>query len=89
MLQNQIVEAQSFTQNIRGVVFDAASGTPVPFATVYVEDQPTQGAAADTAGRFVIKNVTVGRHTVIVQTIGYEPLIMKELMVSSAKETYI
>ncbi|MBO7477356.1 MAG: carboxypeptidase-like regulatory domain-containing protein, partial [Salinivirgaceae bacterium] len=89
MLQNQVVEAQSFTQNIRGVVFDAASGMPVPFATVYVEDQPTQGAAADTAGRFVIKNVTVGRHTVIVQTIGYEPLIMKELMVSSAKETYV
>ena len=89
LLQNQLVEAQSFTQNIRGLVFDAASGGPVPFATVFLDDQPTQGTAADADGRFVIKNVPVGRHTVVAQAVGYEPLIMKELMVSSAKETYV
>ncbi len=89
LLQNQMVEAQSFTQNIRGLVFDAASGGPVPFATVFLDDQPTQGTAADADGRFVIKNVPVGRHTVVAQAVGYEPLIMKELMVSSAKETYV
>lgn len=89
IIHNQVINAQQFSQSIRGNIFDAASGEAIPFATIYLEDQPTLGTAADSAGHFVIKNVAVGRHTIIVHAIGYEPLIIKELMISSGKENYI
>ena len=36
--------AQQLTQNIRGIVTDKASGTPIAYATIQVEDAPDRGA---------------------------------------------
>lgn len=77
------------TQTIRGVITDAASGETIPFATVTLVDNPEKGVVTDNDGQFIINNVSVGRHTIKASYMGYEPAIIKEIMVSSAKETYL
>lgn len=83
------VFSQNLTQNIRGIVTDKASGTPIAYATIQVEDAPDRGAVTDNLGNFTLKNIPIGRHTVKATFIGYETSIIKELLVSSAKEAYL
>jgi len=78
------------TQTIRGTVVDDASNTPVAFATVGVlQTDPFLGATTDTSGNFTISNVPVGRYDIQVKFIGYEPAIIREITVISAKQTYL
>lgn len=77
------------TQAIRGVITDAASGKSIPFAAVSLAENPEKGAMTDDDGNFQIDNVPIGRHTVKAMCLGYEPAIIKEIMVSSAKEVYL
>ena len=77
------------TQTIRGTITDAASGKPIPFAAVSLAENPEKGAMSDDDGNFRINNVPIGRHTVKASFLGYEPAIIKEIMVSSAKEVFV
>lgn len=81
--------AQTLTQNIRGNVIDAASCIPIPYANVYIAENSNLGTVTDTAGNFSLQGIPVGRHTLIISSIGYESAVFKELLVTSAKETYI
>ena len=73
-------------QTIRGHVCDVASGEPMIGVTITVENGITMGAVSDADGNFVINNVPVGRHSVRATYIGYEPVLLKEQLVSSGKE---
>ena len=61
-----IAEAQSITGNIR----DQATGNPIVGAQVSIEGQ-TLGAVSQADGRYLILNVPVGTHTLVVETLGY------------------
>ena len=74
------------TQTIRGVVTDKASGEPLPFITVNLLDMPNMGAVSDDDGKFSLTGVPVGRHDLQARYIGYEPVIIREIMLTSAKE---
>ena len=74
------------TQVVRGFVVDAASGYPVAYATVNLVDKPEIGSVTDSLGRFVIKNVPIGRHNIQASFVGYEPTIFREILVTSSKE---
>lgn len=82
-------QAQQVVQTIRGVVVDAVSGSPIEFATVMVEDLPGVGVVADSLGQFSLQRIPVGRHSVQCQFVGYEPAILKEILVSSARESFL
>ena len=77
---------QTAVQTIRGHVCDVASGEPMIGVTITVENGTTQATVSDTDGNFVINNVPVGRHAVRATFIGYEPVLLKEQLVSSGKE---
>ena len=77
---NQVV------QTIRGQVCDVASGEPMIGVTITVENGTTMATVSDVDGNFEIKNVPVGRHSVRASYIGYEPVLLKEQLVSSGKE---
>lgn len=76
-------------QTLRGVVNDRASGHPIPYATVRLTDMPDLGAVCDSLGRFTLPKVPVGRHSVESSFMGYEPAIIREILVTSAKEIYL
>ncbi len=81
---------QELHQNIRGTVTDRESMVPLPGATVIVEgSDPLIGTTTALDGTFCLHDVPVGRHTIAVSYIGYETIIIPEILVSSAKETIL
>ena len=82
--------SQPLTQTIRGTVIDNASNSPILFASVVIlNTNPLIGTTTDTAGNFKITNVPIGRYDIEVSSIGYEPSILREINVASAKETFL
>ena len=77
-------------QTIRGTVIDGASNTPIAFASVgLLETSPFLGTITDSAGNFTISDVPVGRYDLQVKYIGYEPAMVREVTVASAKQTFL
>ncbi|MDR1022807.1 MAG: TonB-dependent receptor [Prevotellaceae bacterium] len=75
---------------IRGVVIDAASGQPLPFASVVaLNASPAAGATTNEAGHFAISKLPVGRYDVQASLTGYAPATFREILVSSAKEAFV
>ncbi|MBU3661825.1 MAG: carboxypeptidase-like regulatory domain-containing protein, partial [Bacteroidetes bacterium] len=64
------------TQTIRGSIVDQESKQPLIGATVVVVGLEAKGAASDANGEFKIEKVPVGRRTLKVSYIGYEPLVV-------------
>ena len=81
-----VAQTDEATQTIRGQVCDVASGEPMIGVTITVENGSTMATVSDLDGNFEIKNVPVGRHSVRASYIGYEPVLLKEQLVSSGKE---
>lgn len=74
------------TQIIRGQVLDVASSEPIIGATIMVDNNTSYGTITDVDGNFVIEQVPVGRHTITASYVGYEPVVMKEQLLSTGKE---
>ncbi len=82
--------SQTPVQVVRGKVIDAGAKTGLPGANVVIPGtDPLLGAIANATGEFRIANVPVGRHSVKITFMGYKPVILPEIMVSSGKETVI
>lgn len=77
------------SQTIRGVVVDHASRHPIPYAAVQLLDNLAVGVIADSLGRFSLQRIPVGRHSIQATTVGYEPAVVREVLVTSAKEVYL
>ena len=87
ILLAQTLFGQNFTQNIRGSVVDKESQMPLIGAEVAVlSTSPMLGTATDLDGQFRLENLPVGRHTVQVTYLGYEPLVLPNLLLTSGKE---
>ena len=85
-----VLNAQQLTQNIRGKVIDEVTGSPLPGATVVLADSnPIIGTTTDGNGFFEIRNVPVGRQSIEVTFVGYEPRFISNLLLTSAKETFL
>lgn len=64
-----------YTQSVEGKVLDAESKEPVPFVTLVFKGTSI-GAITDFEGKFVIKNSTNPKDTLIVSCIGYRPFVI-------------
>ncbi|MDD4051839.1 MAG: carboxypeptidase-like regulatory domain-containing protein, partial [candidate division Zixibacteria bacterium] len=60
------------TGQITGTVVDSKTGEPMVGASVMLENTAT-GAKTNLAGKFIVRNVPVGVHTLVVSSIGYSP----------------
>lgn len=76
----------STTQTVRGQVVDVASGEPLVGAVVKIDGNIETAGISDVDGNFCIGNIPVGRHTIQVSFTGFEPLVLKEQLLSSGKE---
>ena len=82
-------EAQSIFQYIKGTVVDVETYVPLSGANITVVGQNGQnGVTSDSTGRFRIFT-SVGRVTVRVSYMGYEELVLSDVLVSTGKEVEI
>ncbi len=84
-LLSLIANAQPLQSVVKGRVVESVTGFPLPGASVRIEGAP-QGTVSDQEGYFRIDGVAVGRITVLVSFMGFEPVVMKDLQLSPAKE---
>ncbi|MDR0796377.1 MAG: TonB-dependent receptor [Tannerella sp.] len=76
--------------NIRGVVTDDASGRVLSdVSVVALYSNPVIGTLTDSTGYFLLDSLPVGRYNIHVSRMGYEPVVFKEIMVTSAKEVFL
>ena len=93
ILNMMIISTSLFSQNyqtVRGSVCEKITEGPIPYASVMLQCQNSKiVATADSAGLFSIKHVPIGRYDIKVSSTGYEPIILKEIVVSSSKESVL
>lgn len=86
----QFAESQVPVQTLRGVITDKDSKQSLPGATVVIlNTDPLLGTTSDADGKFKISNIPVGRYSVKISYIGYEPSGINELLIGSGKEVVL
>ncbi len=81
------LQAQELTQTIKGQVVDKHSGYPLIGVNVLVKGvDEFLGASTDWDGRFRIEKVPIGRRELEFTYVGYEPVVLGNLLLTSAKE---
>ncbi len=88
ILTGHLCEAQQPVQNIRGTVKDASTGQQLYGANIVLEGT-SRGTITGEDGQFMLTGIPVGRHTLQVLYVGYEPVVIPELLVGSGKEVYL
>jgi len=87
---SNVYAQNTLTQTVRGTIKDADLKIPLIGATIIVEKiEPIMGTTADLDGNFCLENVPLGRHNFMVSYIGYEPYMLTEILVGSAKEVVL
>ena len=77
-------------QTVRGQVVDRDSRMLLPGAHVIVlNTDPLMGTTTDLDGYFYLTHVPLGRQNIQVSYIGYEPIILPEILVTSGKEVIL
>jgi hypothetical protein len=80
--------AQVSTQNIRGHIIDNISHMPLPGATIMLIDTTLQkGVVSDIDGYFVLDNVPIGRISIKITYVGYNDVVLNNILLISGKET--
>lgn len=84
---SSVVAQKSTLQTIRGEVVDRTAQIPLPGANVILLDsEPLLGASTDVEGWFVLNSVPLGRHDIKVSFLGYETVVLPQVLVTSGKE---
>lgn len=84
------VYAQPITQTIKGTIFDIQTKETLTGASVLVlNSNPIKGSISDLDGNFTISRVSLGRHSIQISYIGYEPVIIQEVLVTSGREVVL
>jgi hypothetical protein len=81
--------AQS-TQTIKGKIEDEASKAPLPGVTILLIDSTKNIATTtDMDGEFKLPNVPLGRQSLKISFIGYEPVLLPNIVVTAGKEVIL
>ncbi len=84
------VNGQDITQTLRGRVLDGFTELPLPGATVVVTDtDPLRGTATDVDGNFRIEDLALGRISIRVSMVGYQPSVVNNLLLRSGRELVV
>jgi len=82
--------SQELTQTIRGKIIDKQTRMPVIGANVYLPgSEPVIGTISDGEGCFKLRGIPLGRHTLQVSCVGYNSVIMPNIVVTSSREVVV
>lgn len=77
-------------QTVRGKLVDIDTKQPIAFATIMIQDsEPLIGGNSNEEGKFWLSKVPLGRHSLVVSYIGYEPLVLPNIEVTAGKEVVL
>jgi hypothetical protein len=83
-------QAREYLQTIRGQVSDAESKAPLPGASIVLSgSNPIIGTSTDGNGYFALEHVPIGRVSLDISFIGYNPATISNLNVTSGKEVIL
>ena len=77
------------TQVVRGTVLDKESHTPLEGVVVVLLDNTAFVNTTDSNGSFLLDKVPVGKHTLQLNAVGYQPVTMPEVLVTTGKEVVL
>ncbi len=87
LITSFFVSAQDFTQTVRGKIMDLNTQQTIIGANVIiVGSNPLKGASTGIDGKFTISDVSVGRVNIQITAMGYEPQLLSNIIIESAKE---
>ena len=85
---SNFLAAQTPMQTLRGAVTDAANARPLPGATVVLlETEAKTGSTTSESGSYRFEKLPVGRYRMQVSYVGYETVIIAEVLVEAGRET--
>jgi CarboxypepD_reg-like domain/TonB-dependent Receptor Plug Domain len=84
ILQGFLAFSQN-TQTVRGKAEDEITHNPIPGVNIMIVGTNI-GTATDVNGNFRIPNVPVGRQTIKIKSVGYQPQQMKDVVITAGKE---
>ncbi|MCX6296894.1 MAG: TonB-dependent receptor [Bacteroidetes bacterium] len=83
-------KAQTYTQTIRGKVIDADSKSILFGANVILlNGDSIIGSITDMDGKFRLDKIPVGRRTIKVTCLGYEEIVLNNIILTSGKEVVL
>jgi CarboxypepD_reg-like domain/TonB-dependent Receptor Plug Domain len=88
LLISAISFAQNNKQNIRGVITDKLSQTPLIGASVQISTTNTY-AISDENGKYQLSDISPGRHELKISYLGYKEIIIPNVVVTSGKEVIL
>ena len=88
MMISAISFAQNNKQNIRGVVLDKLSQTPIIGATIVVQNS-TKQVQTDNSGNYLLTDMAPDRYEIKVSFSGYKEVIIPNVIVTSGKEVIL
>ncbi len=82
-------QAQSLTQIVKGTVSDRETRTPLAGANITeLNSSPSNGTATDVSGSFRL-TTGIGRISLKISYLGYEELILRDILVATGKEVVL
>lgn len=88
MMISAISFAQNNKQNIRGLVIDKLSQTPIIGATIVVQNS-TKQTQTDNSGNYLLTDMAPDRYEIKVSFSGYKEVIIPNVIVTSGKEVIL
>ncbi len=88
MMISAISFAQNNKQNIRGIVLDKLSQTPIICATIVVQNS-TKQTQTDNSGNYLLTDMAPDRYEIKVSFSGYKEVIIPNVIVTSGKEVIL
>ena len=80
--------AQNNKQNIRGIVIDKLSQTPIIGATVQINNSEIK-AITDEKGNYILTEITPERYNIKVFFVGFKEVVIPNVIVTSGKEVIL
>jgi hypothetical protein len=82
-----VAGAQVHRGSIVGNIVHASTQEPLIGVNVVVVDHQGLGAASDVNGRFHIENLEVGTYSLRISAVGFEPVILTNIVVTTGRQT--
>ena len=87
LFSTQNSHAQALVQTVRGTIVDNSTQQPIPGAVIFLVDaEPAYGTSSDIDGHFRLDAVPVGRPVIQISMLGYAPVKLSNLVLTSSKE---